>query len=113
MGRQHKDQQKTLLRNRLAENAKMILNTKSFDDGFDIKKLQKPPSQQQVLQESGFNPIQTKASEEPASYMTHKAQGTASFKYERNPKVDKVTMCDPPLKNLGKARYNIITGSLQ
>lgn len=112
MGRQHKDQQKTLLRNKLAENAKLILNTKSFDDGFELKRQEKPPSQQQVLQASGLNPVEAKKSEEPASYMSHKAQGMANFKYERNPKVDKVTKCDPPLKNLGKARYNIITGSL-
>ena len=43
----------------------------------------------------------------------HEAQGGAVFNYARNPKVDKVTKCDPPIKNLGKARYNIITGSLQ
>ena len=39
MGQHHKDQQRTLLRNKLAENAKNILNTKSFDDGFRIQKI--------------------------------------------------------------------------
>jgi len=38
MGEAHQDQQRTLLRNKLAENAKRILNTKSFDDGFVIAK---------------------------------------------------------------------------
>ena len=33
MGAHCQDQQKSLMRNRLAENAKRILNTKSFDDG--------------------------------------------------------------------------------
>ena len=38
MGKGHQDQQRTLLRNKLAENAKRILNTKNFDDGFKITK---------------------------------------------------------------------------
>lgn len=103
-----------MLRNKLAENAKRILNTKSFDDGFKIAK-KDTKSQSEVLQESGFDATKamvTKASEEPASYQTHGTTGAAAFNYARNPKVDKVTKTDPPIKNLNKARYNIITGSI-
>ena len=39
MGNQQQDQQKSVVRNRLAENAKRILNTKSFDDGTQIEKV--------------------------------------------------------------------------
>lgn len=51
--------------------------------------------------------------DQPASYQTYKATGAAAFTYNRNPKVDKVTKMDPEIKNLNKARYNIITGSIQ
>ena len=50
---------------------------------------------------------------EPASYMQYESTGQGNFGYARNKQADKVTMCDPPIKNLGKLRYNIITGSLQ
>ena len=54
-----------------------------------------------------------KTQAEPASYQAYKATGAAVFTYARNPKVDKVTKMDPEIKNLNKARYNIITGSIQ
>jgi len=114
MGAKHKDQQKQLLRNKLAENAKRILNTKNFDDGFKIEK--KNISQSQVLSESGFDASKAMAKPkemEPASYMQHESTGQSNFGYARNKQADKVTKCDPPIKNLGKLRYNIITGSLQ
>ena len=57
--------------------------------------------------------MQKPAQAEPASYATLEPQGRAEFKYVKNPKVDKVTKCDPPIKNLGKLRYNIITGGMQ
>ena len=99
----------------MAENAKRILNTKSFDDGYRaVKKEEK--TQSEVLQESGFDATATmvgKQAEEPASYQTYGTSGAAAFNYMRNPKVDKVTKTDPPIKNLEKSRYNIITGSLQ
>ena len=42
MGEHIQDQQKSIVRNRLAENAKRILNTKSFDDGVAIAKAKLP-----------------------------------------------------------------------
>lgn len=54
-----------------------------------------------------------KVREEPASYKQHESTGMANFVYAKNPKVDKVTKTDPPIKNMGKLRYNIVTGSLQ
>ena len=117
MGQHHQDQQRSLLRNKLAENAKRILNTKSFDDGFKIQK-KEPKTQSEVLKESGFDATADQAAvfkmpDEPASYQIHQANGQANFNYARNTKIDKVTKTDPPIKNLNKARYNIITGSLQ
>ena len=106
-----------MLRNKLAENAKRILNTKSFDDGFKITKKADQEVQSQILKESGFDAAATATvgatAKEPASYQTHSATGAAAFTYARNPKIDKVTKTDPPVKNLNKARYNIITGSIQ
>jgi len=58
------------LRNKLAENAKRILNTKNFDDGFKIQKV----AQSAVLKESGFDAAASRAAmekrdqAEPASY---------------------------------------------
>ena len=117
MGKAHQEQQRTILRGKLAENAKRILNTKNFDDGFQAPKRSASLSQADLLKQSGFDPraaaIAQKTTKEPASYTVHEPTGGASFKYNRNPKVDKITKTDPPIKNLGNARYNIITGSLQ
>jgi hypothetical protein len=115
MGNGPQAQQKSLLRNKLAENAKRILNTKNFDDGFRV---QKPAvDQSKILSESGFDAtaaLQKPKAQVPASYEQYEATGQASFTYARNPKVDKVTKTDPPVKNLGpKQRYNIVTGSIQ
>ena len=92
------------------------MNTKNFDDGFRIAKKTDQAAQSQILKESGFDAtaaaLAKKTAEEPASYQTHGATGAAAFNYARNPKVDKVTKTDPPIKNLNQARYNIITGSI-
>ena len=106
-----------MLRNKLAENAKRILATKSFDDG--IRQVERSKndtmSQSKLLAQSGFDATKAlnKPADEPASYSQYETTGAANFAYQRNPKVEKVTETDPPLKNLGKMRYNIITGSLQ
>lgn len=116
MGQGHQTQQRTLLRNKLAENAKRILNTKSFDDGFDIRAHKAAQNQQAaVLQDSGFDATTASkaAAVEPASYQTYATSGDAGFNYARNTKIDKVTKTDPAIKLQNKARYNIITGSLQ
>ena len=52
MGAHQQDQQKSVVRNRLAENAKRILNTKTFDDGTQVEKVrpqQSEKSQQEHL----------------------------------------------------------------
>ena len=54
----------------------------------------------------------TKTIVEPASYEVLKADGDLGFTYTKQP-YDSVTKGDPPIKNLGTARYNIITGSIQ
>ena len=108
-----------MLRNKLAENAKRILNTKSFDDGFKAvsKKSDDAAMQSKMLKESGFDAAASlkRAQEEPANYQTYEATGQAGFTYARNPKVEKVTKTDPAIKiqQDKKMRYNIITGSLQ
>jgi len=79
MGAGHRSQQRTLLRNKLAENAKRILNTKNFDDGFRIEKI----NQSAVLKESGFDAAASRAAmqkaeqTEPASYQQLEATGRA------------------------------------
>ena len=107
------------MRNRLAENAKRILNTKSFVDGKNtIEKIVPQQSegektQQEHLAQSGFaDAPMTKTIEEPASYNVHKPTGELNFTYKKQP-FDSVTKGDPPVKNLQAARYNIITGNLQ
>ena len=70
-----------------------------------------------MLKESGFKPaVISKATEAP-SYTVHEPTGAAAFNYIPNRKAAKVTECDPPIKklgvDLGKARYNIVTGGLQ
>ena len=71
--------------------------------------------QSQMLKEGGFDAqaAMKKGIEEPASYQKYDSTGQAAFSYARNPKIDKVTKTDPPVKNLdARMRYNIITGSL-
>ena len=66
------------MRNKLAENAKRILNQKDFGDGFQIQK--KAPDQSAVLKESGFDAAASaiqKPKEEPASYAQLEPQGRA------------------------------------
>ena len=106
-----------MLRNKLAENAKRILNTKNFDDGYkQPKKVDDSLMQSKMLKESGFDATASlkRAQEEPANYQMYEATGNAGFSYARNPKVEKVTKTDPAIKIQDKKmRYNIITGSLQ
>ena len=117
MGSKQQDQQKSIVRNRLAENAKRILNQKSFDTGQTVEKTGKVKSaqktQEEHLAQSGFtDPNVVKKAEEPSSYTIHKAQGELGFEYKKQP-YDSVCKPDPPIKNLNGARYNIITGSVQ
>ena len=126
MGAAAQNQQKTLLRNKLAENAQRILETKSFVDERTNQILAErremaKMSQSDVLAQNGFTSeqmlAQTKNSiynAEPASYGLNETTGDAAFNYTKNKSIDKVTKTDPPLKNLNQGtRYNIITGSLQ
>ena len=126
MGSAAQDQQKTLLRNKLAENAQRILETKSFENEKVSKWLKDRQeaaklSQQEVLDASGFEKTNilsqakdTKFNAEPASYGVTASMGDANFSYARNKNVDKVTKTDPPIDGLQKGvRYNIITGNLQ
>ena len=118
MGQVHKEQQKTLLRNKLAETAKRILNTKNFDDGYVQPSREKTNAsmQSEMLKDAGFDAQAAlkRSKDDPASYLVHKSTGQAAFTYARNPKIDKVTKMDPDIKPVDKRmRYNIITGSLQ
>ena len=118
MGQVHKEQQKTLLRNKLAETAKRILNTKNFDDGYVQPAREKTDAsmQSEMLKDAGFDAQAAlkRSQDDPASYQVHKSTGQAAFTYARNPKIDKVTKMDPPIKTVDqRMRYNIITGTLQ
>ena len=126
MGDQAHEQQKTLLRSKLAQNAQRILDTKSFEnpkaDAWLANRRQMAKmSQEEVLKQSGFAASdnlslkkKTIYNEEPASYGVFENTGAANFTYARNKAIDKVTKTDPPLKNLQKGtRYNIITGNIQ
>ena len=117
MGVNQQDQQKTIIRNRLAENAKRILNTKSFAE--DLSKIEKvapkksnEKTQEEHLKQGGFeDPQLVKTLVPPASYEKKNPSGALEFTYKKQP-YDSVCKGDPPVKNLQGARYNIITGSI-
>ena len=131
-----------MIRNRLAENAQRILETKSFADGSgQLAARQVADENSRRYQQanrafwgvSGRSQVASHASQRsqpPASQRsTLLASGHANaqqavqrsspslqdagFNYNKNAKAEKVTKNDAPLRVPQGARYNIITGSVQ
>ena len=93
MGQKMQEQQKGLVRDTLAKNAKQILNTKSFEDKAISQQLEQTlrarkeaaqKTQAELLADSGFDKTKSRTSSSraatlPVNYEKHGAQGDAKF----------------------------------